>query len=216
MSIMKKNFGLRGGPVRTPQGGGTSQSSDPGTGNDETPVMVQECADGQEPQPVSSADTPTHPVHIRSDNSSSSESTDAQVDSTEQVPDEQPAEPLSSSGDTSVAEDPTAPEVPTPGNHEEQGEQQPAAVEQSISEQDTADATPESHSTPTPQAPLAPPIPPPARDGRPSSPRNDGLKTLTVHIEPKYHARLKKAAGDHGVTVKGMIVTMIENCFPAS
>lgn len=214
MSIMKKNFGLRGGPVRTPQGGGTSQGSDPGTGNDETPAMVQESADGQEPQSESSTDTHRNPVHIRSDNNSSSESTDVQVDSTEQVPDEQPDEPLSSSGDTSVAEDSTVPEVPTPGNHEEQGEQQPAAVEQSINEPETEEVTPENPSTATPQAPLAPPIPPPAR--RATSPRNDGLKTLTVHIEPKYHARLKKAAGDHRVTVKRMVVMMIENCFPAS
>lgn len=219
-SIMKKNFGLRHGQVNTPQASGASRGCDPGTGNGNMSTTVREGADSQDQQPESSTVTPIHPVYTRSSNNSSSASIDVQVESTVQVPDEQPEESLSSLNDTSVVAEPTAPEVQTPGSDEQQGELHPAAEKQSNRDPDTVEATQENHSTASPenlQTPLAPPIPPPVRDGRArrtSSPRNGGLKSFTVQIEPKYHARVKKAARDHDVTVKRMVVMMIENCFP--
>jgi hypothetical protein len=219
-SIMKKTFGHHHGRVNTSQASGASQGCDPGTGNSKTSTTVQEGADSQDQQPESSTDIPLHPVYTRSTRNSSSASTDVQVDSTIQVPDELPEEPLLSSNNTPVVAEPTAPESQTPGNDAQQGELQPAAEMPPISAPDTTEATQENHSTASPENPqalLAPPIPPPVRDGRArrtSSPRNVGLKSFTVQIEPKYHARVKKAARDHDVTVKRMVVMMIENCFP--
>ena len=215
--IMKKSFGLHHSRVSTPQASLASQGCDPGTGNDKT---SQGGTDSQDQQPESSTDIPLHPVYTRSTNNSSSASTDVQVDSTVQVPDELPEEPLLSSNNASVVAEPTAPESQMPGNDAQQDEQQPAAEKSPISNPDTVEVTQKSYSTASPdnlQAPLAPPIPPPVRDGRArrtSSPRNDGLKSFTVRIEPKYHARVKKAARSHDVTVKRMVVMMIENCFP--
>jgi hypothetical protein len=215
--IMKKSFGLPRGQGHRPQDDGTSQGCDPGAGHGKTSTTAQECTDSLDQQPESSTDNPIHPVHTRSTNNSSSASIDVQVDSTVQVPDEQQEEPLSLSNDTSVKVEPTAHEVQTPGNDEQHGEQQPAAEKQPISEPDTAEATQVDHPTASPErthAPLGPPIPPPARNGRAKSPRKSGLKSFTVQIEPQYHARVKKAARDHGIPVKRMVVMMIENCFP--
>ena len=216
-SIRKKNFGLRQGRANTPQASGVSQGYDPVAGDDKTSTTALDVADSLDQQSEIPTVNPIHPVYTRSTNNPGSASIDVQVDSTVQEPDEQPEGPLSSSNGTSVVTEPTAPEVQTPGNDKQQGEQQPDAEKQPITEPSMVEATLENHSTASPQRPLAPPIPPPARDGRSrrtGSYLNDGLKSFSVRIEPKYHARVKKAARNHDVTVKRMVVMMIENCFP--